>query len=118
MVSEISDRKAIVDIRDFPLKVGVKSAVFVSIQLLKGVQELPGRVEHCATVVNSEREYLPSIYGMTQTVGRMFVDKYVSKAHKAEVRKSWSTHFRPNRFPYTIYWKILISILGISGYVI
>ena len=28
------------------------------------------------------------------------------------------THCRLNELPHTIYWKILISILGMSGYVI
>ena len=28
------------------------------------------------------------------------------------------THWRLNELQYTMYWKILISILGMSGYVI
>ena len=28
------------------------------------------------------------------------------------------THCRLNELPHTIYWKFLISILGMSGYVI
>ena len=36
-------------------------------------------------VLHSDRAFWNSIYGMNQAVGRMFVDRYVSKANKAEV---------------------------------
>ena len=37
-------------------------------------------------ILHSDQGFWNSIYGMNQIVGRMFVDRYVSKAHKAEVR--------------------------------
>ena len=36
----------------------------------------------------------------------------------AVCRSSSLTHYRLNELTHTIYWKILISILGMSGYVI
>ena len=48
-------------------------------------------------ILHSDQGFWNSIYGMNQVVGRMFVDRYVSKAHKAEVR-CFFTKMRENLF--------------------